>query len=187
MTNTLLPNNATSLERAIALAAARVSGIPVPIGDFWSPDSCPAALLPWLAWALSADDWDSGWPDEVKRNVIRASIEVHRHKGTVWAMRRAMVAAGLGDAELQEGYSTNLFGGAITYDGTQTHHSSDHWAEYRVVLTRPMSIDQATMARSILEAAAPTRCHLKVLTFDGVAHLYDQTTVYDGQYTYGAA
>ncbi|TKA96910.1 phage tail protein I, partial [Cereibacter changlensis] len=54
----ILPPNATKAERAFEAALAALCDLPVPVGQLWSPETCPAALLPWLAWALSVDDWD---------------------------------------------------------------------------------------------------------------------------------
>lgn len=130
----LLPLNSTPAERAIEGATDRP--VPAPIRDLWNPDRCPAALLPWLAWALSVDDWDASWTEEVQRAVIAASIEIHRHKGTIWAMKRAVQAAGLGGATITEGYSANQYDGSFTRDGSRVRESSDHWAEYRVILDR---------------------------------------------------
>lgn len=180
---TLLPNNATATERAIDAATDR--DIQILVSDLWNPAACPAALLPWLAWALSVDDWDAGWSDETKRSTIAVSLEVHRRKGTVWAMRAALRAAGLGDADIQEGWSANLFDGSFARDGSRLRQQSDHWAEYRVTLKRPMSIAQLDRARSILTAAAPVRCHLKVMSFEEAALLYNGAVIRDGQYTRG--
>lgn len=179
----LLPHNATATERAIEAASDRP--IAVPVGDLWNPDTCPSALLPWLAWALSVDEWDPDWSDEAKRATIAASLEIHRRKGTVWAMRRALDVAGLGNADIQEGWSANRFDGAFVRDGSRLRQQSDHWAEYRVTLTRPMSIVQAARARSILTAAAPARCHLKQMSFEQAAHLYNGAVPRGGQYTRG--
>lgn len=73
----------------------------VPIRQLWSPQTCPAAQLPWLAWALSVDEWDATWPEETKRQVIAASIEQHRKKGTVGALRRALQRLGY-EVEIDE-------------------------------------------------------------------------------------
>jgi phage tail P2-like protein len=51
---------------------------------------CPVELLPWLAWSLSLDEWDSSWPESIKRQTITDSIPVHQIKGTVGAIRRAL-------------------------------------------------------------------------------------------------
>ena len=88
----LLPANATALERRLEQVLARIEQIDVPVRDLWNPAACPAALLPWLAWALSVDTWRSDWPETTKRAVIAAAPQVHRLKGTLGAVRRAVAA-----------------------------------------------------------------------------------------------
>ena len=95
MSNDLLPCNATPQERALSEAIARLSGVPVTIREVWSPDNCPADLLPWLAWGMSVDEWDSTWTDTQKRGAIRASFYVHQRKGTIGSVRAALNALGL--------------------------------------------------------------------------------------------
>lgn len=90
----LLPPNATVAERAIASSMARLSTVPVLVGDLWNPDLCPVAQLPWLAWALSVDEWDPSWTQAQKRDAIRVSYFVHRHKGTAGAVKSALQALG---------------------------------------------------------------------------------------------
>lgn len=95
MTDTsLLPYNATAQERALELATARLADTPVLVREVWNPDTCPVELLPWLAWAFSVDRWEANWTEEQKRAVIRNSIFVHRHKGTLGAVKRALVSLG---------------------------------------------------------------------------------------------
>jgi phage tail P2-like protein len=91
--NSLLPPNATPQETAIEAATARIADVPVPNATLWNPATCPAALLPWLAWALSVDEWDGTWPEARQRAVIAASIGVHRRKGTRGAVVAALAAA----------------------------------------------------------------------------------------------
>jgi phage tail P2-like protein len=79
---TLLPPNATALERGLEAAAARVSAVPVPLPALWNPWTCPPELLPWLAWGLSVDRWESDWSEAVKRQEVARSIELQRRKGT---------------------------------------------------------------------------------------------------------
>lgn len=61
----------------------------------WSPHDCPVDLLPWLAWAFSVDEWDTEWSEAQKRASIAASYSIHRRKGTIGAVRRAIAALGL--------------------------------------------------------------------------------------------
>lgn len=183
----LLPNNATGAELALEHSTARVGSVPVPVRDLWNPDTCPADLLPWLAWALSVDEWDAGWPDTAKRETIRQSVLIHRRKGTLAAVQAAVSAAGLGNAQVIEGFGTKFHDGLSLHDQTIDHSSSDHWAEYRVLLDRPVSNAQADQVRSILSKIAPARSHLKQLDFQSVAHLHNAVIDYDGAFNYGAA
>lgn len=187
MTVSILPPNATPAERAFEAALAGLCDLPVPVGDLWNPARCPAALLPWLAWALSVDDWDSTWSEERKRAVIAASVEVHRHKGTVGSVRRALRAAGWGDAEIHERWGSKFYDGMVPRDGSRTRVPEDHWAEYRVTLDRPISVEQAARVRRLLGSVAPARCHLKALSYRAALHLYNRTVPRNGTYTRGIA
>ena len=90
----LLPINATPQERALSLTAARAGAVPVPVGELWDPFTCPVGVLPWLAWSLAVDPWDSTWTEAQKRTAISESIAVHRVKGTIGALKRALQAIG---------------------------------------------------------------------------------------------
>lgn len=117
MSQDLLPLNATPQERALSLATGRVVGMDIPNRELWNPQTCPAALLPWLAWALHVDDWDSGWSERQKRNVIAASFIVHKLKGTVGAVKR--VANSFGTTVLiQEWWQTTPQGAPHTFTAT---------------------------------------------------------------------
>jgi len=106
MTQSLLPPTATRLEHALERAMSmRISAIPVPIRTLNNPDTCPAHLLGWLAWANSVDVWDEAWPEAHKRAAIKASFFVHAHKGTIGAVRRALEALGIG-LEIREWFET---------------------------------------------------------------------------------
>lgn len=78
----------------MAEAVARMSNVPVLVRESWDPNTCPAELLPWLAWAFSVDEWDTDWTEQEKRDVINASVEVHKHKGTIGAIDRALKPLG---------------------------------------------------------------------------------------------
>jgi len=110
--SSLLPPNATDQERALEGATVRIGDVPVPIRDLWNPQACPEALLPWLAWALSVDNWDASWPAQIKRDVIAESLELHRHKGTPWAVERALIVAGSPNARVEEWFE---YGGQPGY------------------------------------------------------------------------
>lgn len=96
----LLPPNRSALELAVSEATAFELAAS-PIATLWHPTTCPATHLPWLAWALSVDEWDEAWSEATQRAVIAASIDIHRKKGTVGAVRAALASLGLGSSLIE--------------------------------------------------------------------------------------
>lgn len=186
MSDSLLPFNSGPAETALASAAVKAAAVPVPNDRLYRPDTCPAHLLPWLAWALSVDEWDSDWPEQTKRNVIAASVSVHRRKGTRQSVREALDAAGYGDAAILEN-GGDRYDDTFVNDATIDHDPGGHWAEYRVRMARPISIKQADKVRRMLGLIAPARAHLSELTFVEASHLYNAAIVNDGTFTHGVA
>ena len=79
----ILPPNRTPFEEAIEGASAARFPPPVHlIADVWNPETCPADLLPYLAWGLSVDLWDERWSETTKREVCRKAFTLHRLKTT---------------------------------------------------------------------------------------------------------
>ncbi len=100
----LLPGNATIFESNLSESIARISDVPTPSRDVWNPDLCPFALLPWLAWAFSADEWDPTWSEIQKRRAIKTAVAVQRHKGTIGSVADALRALGF-TARIQEWFN----------------------------------------------------------------------------------
>ncbi|KAA6048178.1 phage tail protein I [Pantoea sp. Bo_7] len=94
MNERLLPTGSSPLEVAAAEALAGLGSLDVPLRQLWNPRTCPVALLPYLAWAWSVDRWDAGWSESTKRAVVESSQYVHRHKGTIGAIRRVVEPLG---------------------------------------------------------------------------------------------
>lgn len=187
MTAALLPPNATALERAAADALGARLDVAVPVRDLWSPERCPSPLLPWLAWALSVDVWETTWTEATQRRVIAESLALHRIKGSRAAVDRAIAAMGLGDVSVVEGAGAVIYDGAHVHDGQQDYGLPSHWAEYRVYAKRLISLGQAAEIRAALAAVQPVRCRLAELVFVEAAALYDGRRLYDGTYSHGAA
>lgn len=183
----ILPPNSTETEIALEAAICVAGPDVTPVKTLMDPATCPAHLLPWLAWSFSVDVWDDTWPEETKRNVIAASPSVHRRKGTIGAAKTALVAAGYGEAEIIERYGSEIHDGAFSHDGSAIYNAPDHWAEYRIRLVRPITIDQATQVRAILTASAPARSRLKALDFREAQNIHDARISHDGQFTHGVA
>ena len=169
MTADLLPPNATAQERALSSTTARIDALPVPIRHLWNPETCPAEHLPWLAWALSVDDWNADWPEETKRAAIKASYLVHRHKGTPGAVRIALQAVGYRDVQIVEGVEPIRHDGTINRSGLHLFATAGHWALFRVVLdlgnSMGVDIDTPTNVRRAINAAKNARSHLYAIGY----------------------
>tara|TARA_B100002049_G_scaffold159790_1_gene119556 strand:+ start:1236 stop:1790 length:555 start_codon:yes stop_codon:yes gene_type:complete len=144
-TDTLLPPNATAFERAIVAAAARACDVPVPIRALWSVDDCPLRLLPWLAWAMNMQTWQSDWPEAIKRSRIRSAIDVHRRRGTARSVRVVVESFGA-DIALREWYQMEPMGTPMTFNVTLSIGDSlPQTAQFQrdiiqaIELTRPVS------------------------------------------------
>ncbi|GAB3528676.1 phage tail protein I [Photobacterium alginatilyticum] len=116
----LLPPNASKHERDVE--AVILPPLSFPNRDIWNPDKCPEHLLPHLAWALSVDNWDSNWPVERRRQVIKDSIYIHRKKGTRDAVERVVSAIRGDGTKVTEWFEdkTNLQPGDFRVDYVST-------------------------------------------------------------------
>lgn len=93
---TLLPPNATKLQKDLEIIfAKRMTALGAPNRNVTNPDKCPAHVLPWLAWEMSVDVWNENWAVEIRREVIKASLHVHKRKGTIGALKKALSALNL--------------------------------------------------------------------------------------------
>lgn len=113
--NNLLPPNATELEQRLAQVTGAIDTIPVPLRSLWDADTCPLALLPWLAWQLSIDSWKSYWPESIKRERVRQALAIQRHKGTVASVRDVVESFG-GSVELREWFQASPRGTPGTFE-----------------------------------------------------------------------
>ena len=156
----ILKPNATMLEKAIE-GAMRASDIDLaPIGKLMNPQTCPAHLLGWLAWAFSVDIWDENWPETIKRDLIATSIATHRIKGTVGAVKAALKSAGYGDAEIVEGVYTTVGAAWRVGDRQTAVGGPKHWAEYWVILKDKIAPKFLKNIILILNKTAPARSHI---------------------------
>jgi phage tail P2-like protein len=111
---TLLPPNATPLERALEAGTARLADVPVPLRQLYNPDTCPMEVLPWLAWHLSIESWKPYWSEGVKRARVRNAIAIHRQKGTAKSVKDVVAAFG-GDIVLREWWQETPMGEPHTF------------------------------------------------------------------------
>jgi phage tail P2-like protein len=190
----LLPPNATSAEVALAGAVSRLSDVPVLVRDVWDPDTCPASVLPWLAWAFSVDQWDPSWSDAQKRATIKSSVSVHRYKGTIGAVMEAIAALGV-DAQVQEWFNMSPPGVPYTFDlllnASQVGASQSQLLKLLDVVdgTKNLRSHLITVIPSITSTARAYVGGVSMIgseitvKFGGIPLLSDGTAISDGTYT----
>ncbi|PRC90976.1 phage tail protein I [Solimicrobium silvestre] len=166
MTRSLLPPNTSPLERALEQSTARLGAVPFRLRDNWNPQTCPITLLPWLAWAVGVEEWDSTWPEQLQRDVVASTRAIRQQKGTPAAVKRALSAVGHPNAELIE-------------------RSNSEWATFKVILTRPVSHVQAQLIRQRIENVKRVCCHLTALDFTSNPIKHNGTIKRDGTYSRG--
>ena len=78
----------------------------------WSSiDTEPESVIDHLAYQLHVDDYDSGLPIETKREMVKNSIDIHRHKGTPYAVEKAVQTI-YSDSKIEEWFE---YGGKPYY------------------------------------------------------------------------
>lgn len=185
MSESLLPPNATGLESALEQVTKRMAEVPVPLRELWRYQDCPAHLLPWLAWGLGVDEWNPAWSEGRKRAAIRDALRLQQHKGTLWAVRQAAMAAGLGSVRVIEGNGSTRHDGLTRHDGRHRHGDAREWAACRVVLSQPVRAFERELVRRLLTAVMPARCHLIGISFEEGSVNHSGLLSYDGTFTHG--
>ena len=185
MNGILLPPASTPLERALdQTAGARLAAMPSAVTGLWNAASCPERLLPYLAWAVSADEWDDKWSPEKKRAVIAEAPEIHRTKGTLAAVRRSLAALGQPDAQIIERADYIRCDGSVMCDGSRS--CGGRWATWRVRLFRPLTVGDARLIKRTLEAVGRYASELLLIDFSAAAFRCDGTVICNGDYSCGA-
>ncbi|MFQ0827113.1 phage tail protein I [Serratia fonticola] len=163
--NSLLPSGSTPLERNTAEACSVISDINTPLRDLWNPDLCPVKFLPYLAWARSVDRWDENWTEETKRRVVKAAFLTHKRKGTLGAVKRAIMPMG------------------FELSATEWWETSDPPGTWRAIvdvmengITETMRLE----VEALIDTVKPRSRHLIGLSI----RLKTQATLYVGAVTY---
>lgn len=181
---TLLPKNATALERALSQTNGRFTPAQI-VPTLWNAATCPPAVLPFLAWALSVDEWDHGWSIEKKRAVILAARPIHKRKGTPHAIRVSLASVGQPDADIIERADCLRHNGEATRNGLRRRFGLPGWPTFRVILKRPVTVDQAWQIKRLLESTKRNCVVLLSVDFSQAALRRNGLHVRDGSYTRG--
>lgn len=101
-------------------------------------DQAEATALPHLAEQFSVMGYD-GWllttNDDERRELIKKAIELHRHKGTPWAVKEAIKAVGYADVEIKEHFPKRYHDGSFNHDRSDFYGiPGAQWALFRVIV-----------------------------------------------------
>lgn len=114
-------------------------------------------LLDLLAWQFHVDDYDIAKNYSEKLAMVKASIQIHRKKGTKWAVKRAVEAA-IENTELKikEWFESNynLSGIGLPY----------HFKAELLVLGEKLLSDHIARAKRIIETTKSLRSHCDGIT-----------------------
>lgn len=150
----LLPPNATPIETAYVTSGGRILDADPPVDMVWDAWRCPSKYLPYLAWALSVDQWSDDWDEIAQRQAIADSPAWHRIKGTRAAVEQAIVRATDAPATLTEWWETAPRGRRGT---SSLHLSIDDFSIAATTARRiqPMVMAAKPKSRPIIITAGP--------------------------------
>jgi phage tail P2-like protein len=115
-------------------------------------DTVDASALPFLAEQFDVLGYKGmrlAHSEADEREIIKKSIELHRFKGTLWAVEEALKAVGYGDCVIEE-------------------HVDDHWAKFRVhvdIGTHPINVLEIDDVVKMITEYKNTRSHLVDLSY----------------------
>lgn len=141
-------------------------------------DQVPAAALPYLGDqfdVMGYKGWDFTTSEQDKRDLIKRAIELHRYKGTPWAIKAALKVIGFWDAVIIEKEAVKHNGTIRRRDGSFVRGAAD-WTHFRVELDlgnyRGLSDSQTALMTLLINEYKPVRSLLIGTTFK--ATLSDQ-------------
>lgn len=181
--DSLLPPNRTRLEASLSVATTSKAD-PDVLRSLLRSDAAPAHILPWLAWERHIDGWEYAITEQDQRALIKNSIELHRYKGTPWAVETALANIGYPGSETIEHSQTadawataggesldgnSALGGESDLsapNGYQFRFTTRHWAEYAIRINLAEGPWSRMRQREVMRVAreyAPIRSHLMAL------------------------
>lgn len=110
----ILPPNAISAERALEAVLSHAGDLPSDIRIIKNPDTCPESLLPWLAWEYAVTYWNPDWSEAQKRAIVKAAAWQNKHRGTRGAVNRALLTVGF-ESQLQEWFESSPMDDPYTF------------------------------------------------------------------------
>lgn len=157
------------------MTADRFAAIPLEVILVYLIDIVQADALPVLGQQFDVMGY-KGWllaaTEAEKRDLIKKAIELHRRKGTPWAVKEAIKRFGYDNVQIDERLDDllNYYNGARNYDGTHIYGGDFHWAYFRVIvdisnIATPVNSATAGVLVKLIYEYKPVRSWLYDLTF----------------------
>jgi P2-related tail formation protein len=143
-------------------------------------DVTSSVALPYLAEQfdlLGYKGWRLAINEDQQRDLLKKAVELHKYKGTPYAIKNALVTIGYGVPEITEGIgtlpSTNVYDGSFAYDGSVYYTDpSDplfNWAIFSVVLdlgdSKGLSPSQLSLILALIDEYKNVRSYLAGVSF----------------------
>jgi len=143
------------------------------------------ALLPLASQfdVLGVKGWMFADTEQKKRDLIKKAIELHRYKGTPWAVKEALLSLGYSATLIERPNSVQrYFDGSIRYNGDEMF-GVRHWSYFKVIISLDAlggyipTIAERNTAIAVINEYKNARSHLLILAF-GIEDV-DTVTVSD--------
>lgn len=157
-------------------------------------DTVNANALPFLASQFDVEGvkgWNLATTEIQKRELLKTAIEIKRHIGTPYAIKRALLATGYDKVTIQEHV---IIGDVYSYDGTYIHDGSMfyggmNWASFNVTIEVPdvslISDETKALIRQLINYYKNQRSLLvDVIYHDDNLNYYDGYSVHNGTIEY---
>lgn len=160
--------------------AARTGDIDLKSLLIYAIDTVDASALVFLAEQFDVEGF-GGWAltetEQDRRELIKRAIELHRYKGTPYAIKEALRSVGFGSVRIDEGISAYM-NGFFSMDG-EIDMGHLGWADFRVVIDLaeyPGEVVGAsqTLLKALIDVYKPARSHLTDIKF--TQSFFDQVT-----------
>jgi hypothetical protein len=141
-------------------------------------DVVPEDALIWLArqfGIMGNEGWAFTTTVEQRRELVKAAVELHRRKGTPWAIKNAIergtviTSDRIGFVEGSALDEVLYYDGSVFYDG-HFYGSEAHWAEFSVVIDvdgfpDPIVAGLSPLLHALVQEYKPARSHLVDVSF----------------------
>ncbi len=142
-----------------------------------------SSSLPYFAkhFSLLEDGWEFAKNEQEQRELIKQAIEIHRHKGTPWAIKRTLKLLGYGDCQLQERQSVHLHDGIHRHNRKIYYGEAGQWTHYCLIMPYAITVEEAERIKNLLLDVAPLRCKLVGIK---IPLTHNAVATHNGRYNY---